>query len=505
MVKLNTIKRSTITRDTPLEAAPSHFTPDQRIHSMEKPRELVRAINAAKYKKMFARPFVGHLNGHRDTPHHLAIFGASDTSTGAYVCSASGDGEIRLWDIMEMRLMSLVPNAHNGFVNALDVDSGSSRRLLYSVGQDAHVKVWNLSDWMDQYETQSLTSTSKQHIDSASYIHSKMSFDNQHMTVSDVSSLSKKPVMDTISKNDTNLLYITLAPKQNDAQVRTFATAGDCVKLWDAERCVPKQAFDIDQLDTVLKVKYSPIEQHLLAVTSRDRSVAIYDTRSSSIAQRFKMKMRSNDITFNPYNPFRFSIANDDWNAYTFDIRNIGDGPSIMHTGHTNAVMSVDYSPAGHEFVTAGYDGLIRIFNVDDTNYISRDSYHTQRMRRVHTCRFSHDGLYILSGSDDHGIRVWKTDASAPLRTLRGEEQRKLNYNTALLDRYKNIKQVRSLVDHEHVPRTVKSTLTKLNEHRLAEQKKEKRTNRYNKKLKEEKFDKLKKPDHMKRQFLGKR
>lgn len=499
MVKLNTISRSNITRETKGEAEPSHFVPDQRIHQMEKPRELVRAINASKYKKMFARPFVGHLNGHRDTPHHLTVFG-DHSNSGSYVCSASGDGEIRLWDIFQMRLISLAPNAHNGFVNALDVDnSDTSRRLMYSVGQDAHVRVWNISEWMDDQ----LTSTSKQVIDTATYVQSQVSFDNQFVQGSD--KLGKKPVMDSISRDDSNLYHISLAPTRNEAQCTTFATAGDYVKLWDCERVVAKQAFDMDQLDTILKVKFSPIEPHLLAVTSRDRSIAIYDTRSANIAQRFKMKMRSNDITFNPYNPFRFSIAIDDWNAYTFDIRKIGDGPSMMHSGHINSVMSVDYSPAGHEFVTAGYDQTIRIFNVDDTNYLSRDTYHTKRMRRVHSCKFSEDGMYILSGSDDHGIRVWKSNSTAPIRNTRKSEERRMQYNDALIDRYKNIKQVRSIANHVHVPKIVRSTQNRLKEHREAVTRKEKRTQRYGKKLKEEKFDRLKKSSKMRKQFLGER
>lgn len=503
MVKLNTISRSVITRDSYDEALPSHFVPDQTIHQMEKPREVVRAINAAKYNKMFARPFVGHLNGHRDTPHHLSVFG-DNNSAGSYVCSASVDGEIRLWDINEMKLLSLAPAAHNGFVNALDVDNrNTERRLLYSVGQDAHVKVWNLSEWMEDSEF--LTSTSKQSIDSASLIHSKISFDTYNITTKDIEKIGKKPIIDKISKNDSVLQFIHLAPSKDLSQSTTFVTAGDHVKIWDAERCVPKQAYEMDQLDTILKVKFSPVETHLLAVTSKDRSVAIYDTRSAVVAQRFKMKLRSNDIAFNPYNPFRFSVANDDWNAYTFDIRKISEGPVIMHTGHTNSVMALDYNPAGHEFATSGYDGTIRIFNVDDTTYLSRDVYHTQRMRRVFSCKFSEDGYYIVSGSDDHGIRIWKTNASAPIRSLSRHEERKFNYHNALINRYKNIKQVRSITDHKHVPDTIKNTIDKLKQHREAEKKKEERVKRYSGKLKEVKFSKLEKPNNMSKHFLGKK
>lgn len=38
-----------------------------------------------------------------------------------------------------------------------------------------------------------------------------------------------------------------------------------------------------------------------------------------------------------------------------------------VHHGHTMAVMDVDYSPTGMEFVSASYDRSIRIFNVESS------------------------------------------------------------------------------------------------------------------------------------------
>ena len=37
-----------------------------------------------------------------------------------------------------------------------------------------------------------------------------------------------------------------------------------------------------------------------------------------------------------------------------------------------------------------------------------RQVYHTQRMQRVFAARFSGDGAYVFSGSDDMNVRVWK-------------------------------------------------------------------------------------------------
>jgi hypothetical protein len=45
----------------------------------------------------------------------------------------------------------------------------------------------------------------------------------------------------------------------------------------------------------------------------------------------------------------------------------------------------------------------------------SRDVYHTKRMQRVFSVRFSGDGTYVFSGSDDMNVRVWKVGAGAGL------------------------------------------------------------------------------------------
>ena len=36
-----------------------------------------------------------------------------------------------------------------------------------------------------------------------------------------------------------------------------------------------------------------------------------------------------------------------------------------MHKDHVSAVIDVDYSPTGKEFVSAGYDKTIQIYEVD--------------------------------------------------------------------------------------------------------------------------------------------
>lgn len=42
----------------------------------------------------------------------------------------------------------------------------------------------------------------------------------------------------------------------------------------------------------------------------------------------------------------------------------------------------------------------------------SRDVYHTKRMFKVSCVVWSGDNKYILSGSSDHNVRVWKSKSN---------------------------------------------------------------------------------------------
>ena len=103
-------------------------------------------------------------------------------------------------------------------------------------------------------------------------------------------------------------------------------------------------------------------------------------------------------------------------------MRNLS-APLTTHHDHVGAVLAVAYSSTGREFVSGSYDKTLRIWNVGSVRsrevYIQNEwimsRYHTKRMQRIFCVNFSADGRFVLSGSDDTNIRIWKAKASAPL------------------------------------------------------------------------------------------
>ena len=109
---------------------------------------------------------------------------------------------------------------------------------------------------------------------------------------------------------------------------------------------------------------FSRFQTHLLASTASDRSIILYDMRGSAPLRKVVMEMRSNTVAWNPLEAFVFTAANEDSNLYTFDIRRFKE-PINVHMDHVSAVLDVDYSPTGQEFVSGSYDKTIRIFERD--------------------------------------------------------------------------------------------------------------------------------------------
>lgn len=73
--------------------------------------------------------------------------------------------------------------------------------------------------------------------------------------------------------------------------------------------------------------------------------------------------MRTNAICWNPMEAFNFVTANEDHNAYYYDMRNLSRSLNVFKD-HVSAVMDVDFSPTGMRLL------LVRTIRVSE--YIRR-------------------------------------------------------------------------------------------------------------------------------------
>ncbi|ODQ77919.1 hypothetical protein BABINDRAFT_40569 [Babjeviella inositovora NRRL Y-12698] len=413
-MKIKTISRSADNyvpiRNTQESSLPRNLNP--ALHPFERAREYTRALTATKMERMFAQPFVGDLGkGHRDGVYCIA----KNLSTLNAVATGSGDGVIKYWD-MAIRDESASFKAHYGTVAGLVVTPQSQ---MLSCGADKTIKLWS--------------------VNSADY----RGVDDQEIS----------------NKRGTNGLLKTYLGEHSFQSIdhhrkeSMFVTGGAEIQLWDASRSKPVTNLSWGS-DNITAVKFNMTETNIIASAGSDRSVVLYDIRTNTPTQKMVATMRTNAIAWNPMEAFNFATASEDHNGYLWDMRNLSRSLNV-YKDHVAAVMDIDFSPTGEELVTGSYDKTIRIFKTRDGH--SRDIYHTKRMQRVFCTKFSMDAKYILTGSDDGNVRLWRSNASARSLVKSTRERNKLEYDEALKDRYKHMPEIKRIARHRHVPIAVKS------------------------------------------------
>ena len=69
---------------------------------------------------------------------------------------------------------------------------------------------------------------------------------------------------------------------------------------------------------------------------------------------------------------------------------------------------------------------------------------------------FTPDNNYVLSGSDDGNIRIWRTNASSRAGIKSAKQRQKLEYDQALIRRYSHMPEIRRIKNYRHVPKAIK-------------------------------------------------
>ncbi|XP_051153568.1 DDB1- and CUL4-associated factor 13 [Leptopilina boulardi] len=374
---------------------------DPSLHLFQHEREYTRALNSVKLERVFAKPFIGNLNGHKDSvsslckhPIHLSIL-----ISGAY------DGEVRVWNL-PTRECTRSFLAHDGIVRG--ITQTTTEDHFITIGDDKIIKTWNLEN----------------------------NSNNEDEGTTPINTVLSETVLTSISHHRIK---------------NQFATCGEVCHLWDSSKSKPIKTFKWG-VDSLHDVKFNPVQTNLMAVCSSDRGIILYDTREKGPLRKVIMSLRSNKLCWNPMEAFTFTCANEDYNLYTFDMRNLKT-PVNVHMDHVEAVMDVDYSPTGKEIVSGSYDKSIRIFEVNKGR--SREVYHTKRMQRLSNIAWSLDNKYILSGSDEMNIRVWKARSSEKLGVLKPREKLSLQYSETLKAKYISHPQIRRIARHRQVPKHI--------------------------------------------------
>ncbi|KAL9064474.1 MAG: hypothetical protein Q9161_008849 [Pseudevernia consocians] len=402
-MKIKALTRATSSHQTPgSSVAHQPRNLDPALHPFERAREYSRALNATKIERMFAKPFVGDLgNGHVDGVYVLS----KDPERLDVLASGSGDGVVKTWNLTS-REETFKADGHEGIVKGL---CWTKDQRLLSCASDKTIKLFDPSN-----------------------------------TTSGSAPLA------------TYLGNTAFTGISHHRSLPNFAASSSAISIYDLSRSssTPLQTLHWpNSTDTINALSWNQIETSVLASCATDRSIILYDLRTSSPLSKVTLGLASNAIAWNPMEAFNFVVGSEDHNIYMFDMRKLNRALNV-YKDHVAAVMDVEFSPTGEELVSASYDKTIRLW--DRAGGHSRDIYHTKRMQRVFSCKFTPDARYVLSGSDDGNIRIWRANASERAGVKSARQRQKLEYDDALKDRYAHMPEIRRIKRHRHVPKAVK-------------------------------------------------
>jgi WD repeat and SOF domain-containing protein 1 len=346
MVKFKAICRdeNDYKRRTNTEIEKVFRNPNPSLHPFQKAKEYMRALNAVKLERVFAKPFLFSLNEHTDGVKCMG----KNYKNLSEVASGSFDGQVILWNTSQKKPIFNINSSHNFVKGVCFSNTGDE---FFTCGDDNSINLWNKANLYAQRE--------------------RMLNSDNNIGVEQQGAMSYKST--SVYQIDSFLENI-----DHSFSDRLFATSGGVVAVWNYERHTPLQTFK-NVADGFIKVKFNHVENHIILATGYDRSINLYDLRTNNPLKSVSMRNKSSAACWNPQEPFNFTVGNEDSNLYTYDMRKL-DAVKMIHKDHILAVLDIDYSPTGKEFVTGSYDKTVRIFKTNEGR--SREVYHTQRMQK---------------------------------------------------------------------------------------------------------------------------
>ncbi|KAG6272093.1 hypothetical protein E4U48_003284 [Claviceps purpurea] len=403
-MKIKALNRSLADHQPPgSDAAKVPRNLDAALHPFERAREYQRALNAAKLERMHAKPFIGQLGrGHVDGVYSIA----KDPNSLERFASGSGDGVVKVWDLTNRDDSLWHTTAHENIVKSME---WTRDQKLLTCAADRTIKLF------DPYNS--------------------------------------KPDSAPLSSWLGNGAFTSLSHHRSKNAFAAAASSVVCIYDLERHTAAPEVLKWPTSVDTITNVAFNYVETSVLASCSNDRSIVIYDLRTSTPVAKTVLNFASNHIAWSPMEAFNLATASEDHNIYLFDMRKMDRALNILKD-HVAAVMDVEWSPTGEELVSASWDRTIHLWNRDRGH--SRDIYHTKRMQRVMTAKWTPDARYILSGSDDGNIRLWRANASESGGIKSTRQRQALEYNETLTQRYGHMPEIRRIKRHRHVPKVLK-------------------------------------------------
>jgi serine/threonine protein kinase len=285
--------------------------------------------------------------------HTGPIWSAAFAPDGKSAATASDDGTIRIWDIVQGRSNGVL-SGHRGAV--FSVEFAHKAGFLASGGGDGNLKVWSLTSQKEQASF---------HHRGGSIRRLAISPDDALIAVADmdrtvelwqVADGQKRATLEGHTSTVHNVIF------SRDGRTLASGDLGGIVKFWDPASGVEQKSFRADSLG-IRALALSPDGRILASAGTGARDVSLWEVRTQ---------------------------------------KPLGTLATPEH------VQAIAFAPDGRHLATAGRNGIIRLW---DAQKASAETAFSAHRGGILSLVFSPDGRYLLSSSEDRLAKIWDVSA----------------------------------------------------------------------------------------------
>ncbi|KAL1920972.1 uncharacterized protein VTP21DRAFT_11607 [Calcarisporiella thermophila] len=209
---------------------------------------------------------------------------------------------------------------------------------------------------------------------------------------------------------------MSLSWNRNHRNLLASSSADTTVKLWDLTTLKCARSFEHHK-DKVQCVQWNPVEATVMLTASYDKTVAAFDSRAPESVSSWKLSADPECVRWDPFAPESFFVSTELGLVHKYDARNMAGGPIFTLHAHDSPVSALDISPlVSGCLVTGSGDKTVKIWDLKDNKpsmVLSRDL----GVGKVFSAAFCPDSPFqlALAGSKGH-VQIWDISSNAGVR-----------------------------------------------------------------------------------------
>ncbi len=338
--------------------------------------------------------------------------GYANSPSGYLLATAGDDYAVKLWNVKTGKCLQLL-KGHTSTVNAIAVHP--TRQVLASCGQDATIRLWQLSS-VNQNPLLKVLEGHQGRVWSVAFSPNSdtlvSSGEDQTLKLWD---LDTGECRQTLSGHDHWVKTVAVSP---DGQTIASGSFDGIIKLWLTSTGQCLQTWQGHQ-STVTAVAFSP-DGRLLASASYDQTVKVWDLASQQCLSLQEHNNRVWSVAFNSDAQYLASGGDDHatrlWHLKTGQCAKVWKG-------HNNSILSLALRVDQQLLATGHEDQAVKLWNLQTGQVAKTLRGHTNRVWSVAFApqqAQKQDEVSLASASADRTIKLWNTQTGKCLKTLSG-------------------------------------------------------------------------------------